>query len=664
MNWIFTIIFFIISFSHYILNGEIILSFFNYKKSLTLRLISGFFFTFFISFIVGFPCQLFYLSWDIYFILQSIVFLAIDFIFVFILRNSIMNFFKNIHKVNIKHSLSKILKNNWIGFLFVVLFIIFSVANQLPIYQLNYDDYYYIGKICNLIGTPHLLNENYYTGALLSNLQFDIVRTINTYELTYAYLSTVFHIDVTFFCRMTMNIHNYIFFYLVYKTFANVFINDSFAQYAIVPFFIFLIPQGYLHNFAINGELLPIRSYDLWQFQTAVFYGGSIVRMLSLPTLLYFSIPLIEKIQLKKILWIAILSISFISFSTIFFQMFILFILIIFIVYFIYQIYYGIKNKNKKIIFINISLLILEIIFICTSKYWDHLTFIDNDKYLFCLEQYIPFDYDWVRYDIIIKLFPLIFIFVIILEKNNLKRCLIIFVAILYFIIRSSLFYELLTITSQYFWFVSYRTIASMQYIILLFLGILSILIYCKFTVNKFVPNAVTLIIVTIICTFFYTHMNSFTNYVYGGSGISKDGWDFSRILDVNNKMTAGIYSEIGDYFNGLAYDNYYLYVFGPFYYDNIPTYGQGFIMSSNRIQLTAKDSFEQLNPQECKFLNGFIVGENEEVGIVNSLVEKNGIDYILLQDEHNAELLINFGFKLELEINNVSGNFYLLKAN
>ena len=83
MNWIFTIIFLTVIFLHYSLLGEGLLSFFSYENNFNKRIIAGFFFTFFLTFLVGFPCQLFQLSWNLYFILQITVLLIVDFFFLF-----------------------------------------------------------------------------------------------------------------------------------------------------------------------------------------------------------------------------------------------------------------------------------------------------------------------------------------------------------------------------------------------------------------------------------------------------------------------------------------------------------------------------------------------------------------------------------------------------
>ena len=87
--------------------------------------------------------------------------------------------------------------------------------------------------------------------------------------------------------------------------------------------FYFLIPAGFLQTGIY--ECIRVYSYDLWQFQTAAFYGGSIVRMMAVPILIIYSLPLVEKMEFKKIIYIVLMSISMISFSTIYVQVVVLF---------------------------------------------------------------------------------------------------------------------------------------------------------------------------------------------------------------------------------------------------------------------------------------------------------------------------------------------------
>ena len=96
MNHLLTFIFLIFIFYFYWLIGEFVADCFAIKiKNSTAYVIYGFISVFFISFIIGFPCQLFQLSWNVYFILFCVLFFSF---FVFLLWRKYKNIVKNSSK--------------------------------------------------------------------------------------------------------------------------------------------------------------------------------------------------------------------------------------------------------------------------------------------------------------------------------------------------------------------------------------------------------------------------------------------------------------------------------------------------------------------------------------------------------------------------------------
>ena len=106
----------------------------------------------------------------------------------------------------------------------------------MALYEFDYDDAYYIAKVVNSIGTPSLMNESFYTGWLTTSV--DYARMVNTYEITYGALASIFHINPVYFCKVSMVIHNYTMFALAIKQLAS-FVTKRKAQYALIPFFLF-----------------------------------------------------------------------------------------------------------------------------------------------------------------------------------------------------------------------------------------------------------------------------------------------------------------------------------------------------------------------------------------------------------------------------------------
>ena len=107
MNHLLTFIFLIFIFYFYWLIGEFVADCFAIKiKNSTAYVIYGFISVFFISFIIGFPCQLFQLSWNVYFILFCVLFFSF---FVFLLWRKYKNIstFVNEFKSILKKESSK-----------------------------------------------------------------------------------------------------------------------------------------------------------------------------------------------------------------------------------------------------------------------------------------------------------------------------------------------------------------------------------------------------------------------------------------------------------------------------------------------------------------------------------------------------------------------------
>ena len=120
MNHLLTFIFLIFIFYFYWLIGEFVADCFAIKiKNSTAYVIYGFISVFFISFIIGFPCQLFQLSWNVYFILFCVLFFSF---FVFLLWRKYKNIstFVNEFKSNLKkENIIDHVKNNWVIYFFV-----------------------------------------------------------------------------------------------------------------------------------------------------------------------------------------------------------------------------------------------------------------------------------------------------------------------------------------------------------------------------------------------------------------------------------------------------------------------------------------------------------------------------------------------------------------
>lgn len=657
MNWIYSILFFvcIIPFCYFL--GDLALSIFHYKVNNERRFIAGYFLLFFISFCIAFPAQLFHIQWNIYFYIQLLTFIVIFILLFYLYSGKIRRKIRQLKEVNIKYILISHLKKYWLLYLFVILFSSFSIANQSPYYQMNYDDFYYIGKVVNQVGSPILSSEDYYNGMINLN-GIDLARIINTFEISYGYWAYLFHIGIPFFCRVTMVISNYALIALVLKEMASFFVEERYSQYAILPIFVLLISHGYLMD---GLSFLHIRSYDMWQFQTAIFYGGSVVRVLSLPVLMLFSYELIEKFELRKILWIALLSISFVSFSTIFIQIFILYVFFILLIKDIYVLYLSIKKRQKRDILLYTILLIAILLIFLFSKKLDNFSVLNTEKYEKCINNFYLYYNHYVNFDILLKIGWAVLLLVFISTKNGINKMVALFFIFLYIFFKRPYFIELITLSSFNIFFVSMRTIASLQYIILLMIGILFVHLYNRIYSQSIIIDFISVFCIIFIIAFITNHYDKIRNYDYIGSGMIKKGYDFSRVIDFNTTMMPEIYNEIGAYFNHLEYANYKLLAPSTFQYDDTFMYAKGFVITSNRIETCSYEGCNGLTSEEYAIIDEFFQNKKEYDEIKSILINRE-IDYILVFDSNQKDVLINDGNVLVLESSEIDERYYLIK--
>lgn len=642
MNWGMSLIYLPMMFFIYYNAGKIILKSAKYKNITVIKsIISGFIAVYFINFIVALPIQLLRLSWNIYFYGISSAYLLLIVLIVKI--NGIKPSF-DFDRDNLLSFVKRHLRKYWLLYALVIVFSILSMANQQPYYSMNYDDPYYIGKIVHLIQSPAVLNENYFNGALTTET-VGLERLLNTYELGYGYFATLFHISVPFFCRATMVIHNYILVLLVYYALAEVFAGKETAlsQYVLLPFVVFIIPFGYL-----NVESF-IHMYDGWQFQTAIFYGGSVVRVTAIPTILLFAKDLLEKIDFRKIIFMGMIYLVMLSFSSIFIQIGILmFLILIFIK--IWIVYRETSIRSRKISAALSGGLLLGLVLSVSLIDKNALPSIAEGESFFIA--YIN-DGAFFAYGFIILLatFPLC--------KDSIGRYLILAVTLFYLFLRLNIFEQLLAITSFDLFFVTLRTIASVEHMLLFFIGVILVKTVERISLTKWIAYFAA-VCLTMTVVYWLKNIERFKLYEYLGSGVNKDGYSISRLLH-NDQMIPNLISETGKYFETLDYGNYKLFLAESYSYDNTELDSMGFVMASNRIETSLRGGCG-LTQTEYDTALDYFRGEKtySELSII---VKKREIDYILIGDEKQYEELLGYNKECVMTFENGTQRmFWLMK--
>lgn len=652
MNHILTFIFLLFIFYYYWLIGDFVSNIFDLKiKNNSTYIIYGFVCMFFITFCIGVPLQWIQTSWNVFFILFTIIFIGL-FISLFINKYHSINSFKETLKDTFtKEKIINHFKDNWVIYVFVFIFALFSVSNVMSLYEFDYDDHYYISKVMNSIGTPKLLNEDFFTGNLTSGI--NIQRVVNTYEITYAAFASLFNINAVYLCRVTMTIHNYILFGIVTKELGKL-ISKEKAQYALLPFFLLLINHGFLME---NITAFKIRSYDLWQFQNAIWYGSSIVRVLSIPMMLVICIPLIEeKMTFKHIIFIGIFSCSMISFSTIYLPILVVMFFILFILKFSYGTIKSLKDKNKKQLLLNFLGLCVFVFLLFATKKLEHTSLLSEVDYKKFIDSLTPFYNYYLTPDLIMKFSILIIIGTMILTyKSKTGKYLSSVTLLLVLIVIKYRFNELLCLTSFQYSFVILRFYSSIQFMIITLVGIsfIKILSLIKF---KIVDISTSILSISSVLIFIYLNINTITSINFLGCGINEYGYDFSTIIKQDNMML-DIFNDVAEFFDEKPYDNYTLLSPQSFEYNNRTTYQYGFHILCNRIQLE-QDGY--INNDNIPYHNILISYWNNEIDYNNA---KKAFDYykgsyfLTFSKEQSIELQNN-NYKLEYHNNNC----YILK--
>lgn len=649
MKWIVTLIFLIFMLFTYLHIGELALEICGYKKITNIKsIVLGYFLFFSIGFFTGVPCLLLHTSWQIFFLINSICYLVFLFLVFYIKRKNIVkrteNFLKNWKKIILNN-----IKDYWVLYVMVLILTLLSMSNQMPYYKTNYDDHYYIGKVLQQIDIPKLLSEDFFSGSIVDMSEIAFERYFNSYELMYSFLLSIFHIPVAFFCRATMVIHNYLLTFFVFYALAEEFIDKKYVQYTLLVFCLFFISFGYY-----NYQKEWIRMYDGWQFQSAIFYGGSVVRVMSIPTLILFGKDLIDKFDLKKLLLLAFIYFSFLSFSTIFLQPAIvvtyLFILVKLINLFID------KKYNWK--YGLLILLYLGLLYGTTKL--GNLSFFPIEKYQEFMNDYLPFYTHYVSVNIFYKYsFILLFINFFIIKDRN-YRLINVMIIFMYIMFRNNLFTILNAISCMFIFFVPLRTIASIEHMLLFVLSVELVYIFIKLRANRTICN--------IIASFVLIGSLSFFGYLYDdiikqdflGSGVSVDGYSINRIIE-NDEMTPRLFIEIGNYFNELDYGNYRLLASDSYKYDDSTIDSSSLVFASNRIETCYRGGCKMSGDEYAKSVQYF----NNEMTLdeFKQILKQKEINYILVDDVHQMNELANDSFTIELTYQNKDKNFYLMKC-
>ena len=643
MNWILTLLFWGISFLEFELLGKACNTVFGYRAGIIKNWLAGYFAFFLLTLPLGYLAQIIHFSWSLYLWLQTLVIIAADAAALFWLwrKEELPAMIESVQSFFTWHGLKKAFAENWFGLVFIGAAMYLLISNQLGILGTNYDDYFYIGKMVNLQGADHLFLEDYSTGAPAAAAGIDIARFVNTYELSYAYLGSLFGIYLPFFARVAMSGMQYLLFYFLVREVAACFVSRKNAQYAIAGFLIYFIPDAFWEYYRKDAEI-AVYSYDFWQFQCTPYYGSSVVRMSGLFSLFYFSIPLLKKIEWPKILWMAIVTLVLLSFSTGVIPIFGLFALGI-----------GMAKcftlaldslLTKKFAQMGLALLGLAALIGGVLLLNNLLVLPDTEafsNYRLVLEDFQEHHF---RKDILMMYAPWLLGAGFILFRKTAERSFMILTTFLYLSVNGFQLYNLLARLSFGYDFITFRTVTAVQMLLYFLLAVSVVKLLGSWKVSYYLGGAVSLAALVYTLTIFFGNLQFMTENDFLGSGVSNYGWNFARIFNFNSDMMPDTAREIGDYFNAMPYGNYRFLTEGDIPNGDNSFKSETFLLASNRIELVSPRYSLDWSTDSGNDIFAFLSNTEGDAFAAVSWMEKENIQYVLTASEHIKNLLEQTG--------------------
>lgn len=628
MNFLLTLLFLFLFYLQCRLAGTVICDLTGYNATSRLQLIFGYFTTFLILFFPGFIAQLLHCSSTIYGILNFALLIAVDVFFYLYIRKHHLSWEKLEWK--------KLFKNYWFLIVYVGIFTYFCMASQLGYAQGGYDDSYYIAKIVNNSGVPQIGMEDYYYGNPVGDLSISVERIFNTYELSYGWLSGLFHINTAYFCRVTMTIVNNTLFCLAMMEFAGLFLHkEELLQYVVAPIIVFLVPTDVLlHTTIIRG--LGIRSFDSWQMTTAMFYGGSVVRMTMLPIVIIAAQPLLKRISLRPLLVCAGLCLSYLSFSTIAVLDGIVLIIALLLVKLGLRLVDAVKHKqwSRTAVYSGIILLIVILLYEGNKL---SVTYMSNPDTAESARQALVMMTahrdGWYVNDIAARFGFIPSIACIVLSTKRTGKVAGILILLLWYMICSFSLIGLLLVFSFFYFFVYLRLVSSMQ-ILAFGMGAIALLIIIErymYKYKKLAPITAATFAALILGLFAF-NSESWKQYDGIGSGVSTYGWNWMRPFDLTTNMIPDVVTDLGEYYNSLPYDNYITAT--PY------TVRSNGVDVEFRVLLGGSNRLEVLSGELENVFFDYLQNHNGTYQDMMQLVEDNDISYLLsVNADTTAEL-------------------------
>ncbi len=685
MNYINTILFFVVLFPIYYLLGTPFTDVFHIQKNrFSATIVFGFIVTYFLGFLIGLPCQYLTTKWIYFALIFSVLILIIFFFLLFLYRKRIINKLYSLNENPLKY-ISSHLKKYWFLYLIVIISTLLSVMNMQPYLKNNYTDDHYIVQVLHMAHSKSLLginNDGYlFTGSRQSIIAANGYRSINTYELMYSYFATVFHISIVFFCRFTMVMHNYFICYSAMILITSIFTNENHSQYGLMFIAFLLIPQGYA---AKSHLALHIRMFENWRFQTGMYMGGSITRIFSVPIfmyILYLVIHVLENKKAKRLKFILItlftlliISCVLISFQTTGIS-YVGLILPIFVLALILLRFSKIKNRKTRFVAFMFTIALYFLLMYFSDQILrtlSHVTFIKKYINITTLandyKKYIPYYKDSFTLDFFAKwaFVPLIMVFL--LSKKQIEKIIVICSLILYltFKLQWARFYLAFI---GYLFFGTARIQTAVLTYLVVFFGIACVELirfsqeHSVIRFETWLVPVYSFLIFGLVLTTIQIKQPEIITKVEEGDGMVKEGYSFAPITE-NDQLLPDLFCKIGDYFNQLPGDYYSVAFETNIHYRGYVYSGESILLSSRKvIRLNMSNTYKSFYTDGYAnylwnvigFLEGRIPYKQAD-----PYLRESKVNYLFTTNKDIKEILIAKGYKVAFCGN--KKDFWLIK--
>lgn len=676
MNYLLSILFLvIILFFYYIIGNYVIRKNENNTNSFAKKLLCGFIITFFLGFIVGFPCQLFSTSWYLFAIIYSIILLSVFAFCIVKTRTRLLATLKIIRQKPLWFFRDH-LKEYWFIYLMTIVFTLFSMMNLQPYTLSNYNDDYYIVKVVHLSKSAHLLGENYFYGNSIStNLKlgvklFQNYRIYNTFELVYSYFGTIFHIDLAFFCRCTMTFHNYLFVFFSYQLLSGLFFDRKTSQYSLAVFTIFLIPAGYL----AKAKPFPnIRMFETWRIQTGMYLGGSITRLMSLPLFLCLLNKFTKKWDRFSIIEVLVVTVFLISFQTTGIS-YLLLIIPVFIVSKVIACVITKKKVTQKPLILLIIMSIIVVLYAVSDGLLNDLiinnsliqNFLSNiglkTKLIKSIEEnYQAYYLNIMYYDVVAKygFIPLTFLMFIVKDKyQKITLLSILMIYLIFKVNKSNVFLSLISFD----FYCTARMLTACLMVTLLVTGIFIIALLKQFNIKQHTLVLITSSVFIGMISYININKKEILKYAEPGDAVIRQGYSY-KTLTANDKMLAPMFVEVAQYINSLPQKKYAIYSPKSIQYKGMKYSDQNLIMASSKIKhlyyLVNKNTFESIASNDAQYVLDAYLKNQCSVEYTLPFISKAKLHYLFITNKQKKDELCKNGFTVKA--GNDEKGYYLL---